>query len=643
MTTVGDVHWFRSRHYGPFDVTRILCVVALLAASGATPARAQADLLPPDTLPLNDHRAFGPGASGWRIVGDVAADRAHAGRVTTTPGAEVLVNLARNGQGTNIATTWEHGGLLLDLDVMLSKGSRSGVYLQGRYEVQLADSWGVRSPTFADAGGINERWDAARGPGREGFEGHAPRMNAGRAPGIWQHLTILFAAPQFDAQGHKVADARFVRVELNGVVIHENVSVTGPTRDAPFQDERPLGPLVLQGGEGPIAVRHVHFKRYSGERLHLSGLHFRVAEGAFATLADAAAGAPVRQGAADALSPSLAEVSDKFALTLDGTLHVPVAGAYRFDLGLDWVDDDPQFKGTVVGGARMVLDGHEVLLHEGRLRTAAGTAVLPVGDHAFSLTYYKNRPGNNRAGVTLFAEAPGVERHALHVPRVQDLPGAITVEPAVAAEVLRSFVRYGGGRRTHAVSVGDAAGVHYSYDLSWGALLSMWRGPFAETTDMWHERGEQQVMRPMGSAVTLAGSAPALAYLARPGAPWPDSTGTGLVYHGYALDRFGRPAFLFRLRDVDVEDRLMPADNGTSLRRELRMHSPSATTGLFVRVANGKRIKRQTDGSFLVDDAFYVVPGTTGLVLRDTAGGQELMAPIHFNSGTATLDYTYVW
>jgi hypothetical protein len=129
------------------------------------------------------------------------------------------------------------------------------VYLQGRYEVQIFDSWGVEKPGFGDCGGIYQR-------GRDGerFEGHSPRENASRPPGEWQTFDIIFQAPRFDAAGGKTANARFVRVVHNGVVIHENVEVTGPTRAATFEDEKALGPLMLQGDHGPVAYRNIVVK-----------------------------------------------------------------------------------------------------------------------------------------------------------------------------------------------------------------------------------------------------------------------------------------------------------------------------------------------------------------------------------------------
>ena len=49
----------------------------------------------------------------------------------------------------------------------------------------------------------------------------------------------------------------FVKAEHNGVVVHENQEVTGPTRAAMFDDEKPLGPIMLQGDHGPVAYRNV--------------------------------------------------------------------------------------------------------------------------------------------------------------------------------------------------------------------------------------------------------------------------------------------------------------------------------------------------------------------------------------------------
>jgi hypothetical protein len=137
---------------------------------------------------------------------------------------------------------------------MIPKGSNSGIYFQGRYEIQVYDSFGVAKDKYPgiECGGIYPRWID-----NKEMEGHTPRVNASRRPGEWQGFDVIFRAPRFDAAGKKTANARFVKVIHNGQVIHENIEVSGPTRAAPFEDEKALGPLMFQGDHGPVAYRGV--------------------------------------------------------------------------------------------------------------------------------------------------------------------------------------------------------------------------------------------------------------------------------------------------------------------------------------------------------------------------------------------------
>src|SRR5690606_37411281 len=98
-------------------------------------------------------------------------------------GQGILLNVNSKEKRDNLITVWEHGDILLELEVMLPKGSNSGIYLQGAYELQLYDSWGVKHPTYADMGGIyrntSDNWQQL-------YPGKAPLSNACRAPGLWQ-------------------------------------------------------------------------------------------------------------------------------------------------------------------------------------------------------------------------------------------------------------------------------------------------------------------------------------------------------------------------------------------------------------------------------------------------------------------------
>ena len=61
--------------------------------------------------------------------------------------------------------------------------------------------------------------------------------------------------------GTKTENARFIKVLHNGQLLHENVEVNAPTRSAAFNDEKPLGPLKIQGDHGPVAFRNLTLKK----------------------------------------------------------------------------------------------------------------------------------------------------------------------------------------------------------------------------------------------------------------------------------------------------------------------------------------------------------------------------------------------
>ncbi len=161
-----------------------------------------------------------------------------------------------NGRTVNLVTEEKFGDVELYLEFMVAKGSNSGVYLQGLYEIQVFDSYGILGPpTSSDCGGAYHRWIDNQGVG-----GSAPAVNASRRPGEWQSFQIWFRAPRFDASGKKIENARFIRVLHNGVPIQNNVEVDGPTRAHMNLAEAPLNPLMLQGDHGPVAYRNIYIR-----------------------------------------------------------------------------------------------------------------------------------------------------------------------------------------------------------------------------------------------------------------------------------------------------------------------------------------------------------------------------------------------
>ena len=211
------------------------------------------------------------GLEGWRkphaewvVAGEVGKDPANEKKLVWKEGTGTIVN-GPKGRTRNLLSVFEHGDVEAHIEFVVPKGSNSGIYFMGRYEIQVLDSWGVAEAKLkhGDCGGIYERWDNKRKP--QGFEGYPPRVNASKAPGEWQSFDVVFRAPRFDADGKKVANAVFVKIIHNGIVVHENVEVTGPTRAATYRDEKPAGPLMLQGDHGPVAYRNIRLRPLEAE------------------------------------------------------------------------------------------------------------------------------------------------------------------------------------------------------------------------------------------------------------------------------------------------------------------------------------------------------------------------------------------
>ncbi|MBC7922882.1 MAG: DUF1080 domain-containing protein [Ferruginibacter sp.] len=446
------------------------------------------------TIPLNDLRAFRDPGKNWIIASDASADYTVRGDMKPVKGTGAVVNHFSETNRTHLFTREEFGDLEVELDFMMANYSNSGVYLQGRYEIQLLDSWTRPNPTASDCGGIYSRWTKERGT----FEGTPPAMNVARAPGLWQHLRIRFRAPRFNAKGEKRTNARFEAVHLNGVLVQQQSEVTGPTGSAMFRDdEKPTGPLVLQGDHGSVAFKNIRYRA------------------------------------------------------------LPPASTTPYQARSHWETRNP-----------------------------------------------------------------------------------ILLKPAAKPYLLRSFVQFGEKKLTHVVSVGSPNGINFSYDSQQGALFQVWRGDFLDVTQMWFERGEPQLARPLGSVIRLS-DAPAVAVLAGDRSGWPDSVAfDDLQSHGYVLNQQRMPTFSYAWKGLEVKDSLVASANGESLVRTLTV--TNAPDHLFCRVVAASTIEAAGEGLYGVNGKSYYIRLDKKFkpVIRPSAQGTEIIVPLE---KTTPLTYSIIW
>ena len=229
-----------------------IAVIAIPGLRGQdTPATASRELISGDVV--SNFRSLD--GDVWKLVDHVEAVPGER-KLETSGKGKILVDVDPGKRpAAHLITKDEFGDVKVHVEFMIPKGSNSGVYMMGRYEIQIFDSYGKPNDSFNELGGIYQRWNMDKPQGQRGYEGFTPYRNAAKAPGEWQALDITFHAPRFNKEGRKGENARFLKVVVNGVSVQEQQQVTGPTRSNPIEGEAPTGPIVIQGDHGPIAVR----------------------------------------------------------------------------------------------------------------------------------------------------------------------------------------------------------------------------------------------------------------------------------------------------------------------------------------------------------------------------------------------------
>ncbi|GAB4014909.1 hypothetical protein GCM10028773_03050 [Spirosoma koreense] len=447
-----------------------------------------------------------------------------------------------------------------------------------------------------------------------------------KAPGLWQTIDVWYKT------GSSSQSAILEKLAINGITVREGQTLAG----------NKLGPLTVMAQSGSLAVRNLGYRVMTPRTVaQWSGpLSYTIVEGGYILDPKEAARRKVlKQDTTGMLNYEVAYGQPRqYSIFFSGKLNALQAGDYRFDLDQG-------------GAAALWIDGKEIIpinhLELGMPNT--GNAPLTAGPHA--VTVYFSRSWF-RPGLGLFVSQAGTRPQPLHAPGSLPEPDAVAVvsvnpdygDARNQVQRIRSFVQMPGEKtkRTHSLSVGSPTGVHYTVDLNQMALLQAWKGDFANVTEMWYERGEPQLLAPLGVTVLLPAQTP-LMVLASDATAWPDSVGEDMLrYKGLDIDKQGVPTLNYVLAGATVTDAIRP--EGNALVRTLTLTgTPTGTP--YCRLAAGASLEEVSKGLYAVNDRSYYVrfDPKAKVKLRQSNGKQELLMPIELKNGSGSIQYSVVF
>ncbi len=496
--------------------------------------------------------------------------------------------------GASLSTTLPLNDVFISFQFMLAPNTKADLMLPNGLVVNLQDSW---TKTIANSGTCGY------------VAGNAPLQNVCKAPGLWQTVSLSINPTALE----------FLR--LNGILLQENIVL----------NSKASSDFGIEVKTGTLAIRNVKYQTYAPittKPLTLRQLKYSLYKGYTEKPEDIKVANLIKNESTTILTQEWGYELRDFALVYEGQMDVAQTNSYQFDL-------------LFMSAAQLEIDGQIVIKSQFNnfiQEVRSATVSLSAGQHPFKLTY--NRISWRKAALGLMVAPAGSRAYALHefssLPEADPMP-LVAVTANSQPEMIRSFVQMPNEKtkRTHTVSIGTPYGVHYTYDLERGALLQQWRGQFADVTEMWYERGEPQLLKPLGAVIQYDGK-PSFATLPNEKAAWPDSITNDLIYRGLQTES-NIPTFKFTYKGSQspIKDYLLPTPTGL----ERTIVGPENGI-IFVRVAVAKEITQTEGGMYNVEGSMFIKTDTRAILRTNTTGDKELLLPV---VGSTPVKYAMIW
>lgn len=549
-----------------------------------SPIFAFAQDFPMQKIAINDWKLP---SSGWMKTGEVNAVTLN--KVASTTNGEVLV--AKNAAG-KISTKNSYGDLKVSFDFMQSADAKAELILQNEVKIAL--------------NGSAEK--LASGSLLKNIGYQLPSQNASKSAGLWQHAEVIFNAAKT-----KGDLANVQKVSINGVTILENYML--PVTNFISVNN----PIVIKAVSGSTAIKNFEYLTFENKRpVSLSNLKYDIVETEGWQTDYKPTGKTVSKIATE-LTANVPNEYREFLMTFNGNMDVTEDGLYAFTM-------DYQGMGKFFIDGNLVAGGPDIEFR----KPITGLVQLSAGKHSFA---YEYRRTWWRPAFGLFVSGPDFRPYALHASNalpVAQMPDGIFVNvTGTEARTIRSFMNFKGKKLTEVISVGTPQKVNYAFDLATGTPIKIWKGDFVDATEMWHERGEPQILSPLGMTTETEGT-PTFFTGTKP----LDSVDVykEMLYKSYELDDAGLPTFTHSLNGVSITQKFEP-DNG-GLKATVKANGG----GIKHVLVSANKIEPLTATSYLADDKIIDILGgpKASIISKD---GKDYLVALCGN----TLTYRINW
>ncbi|MCM8536317.1 MAG: PA14 domain-containing protein [Lentisphaeraceae bacterium] len=374
------------------------------------------------------------------------------------------------------------------------------------------------------------------------------------------------------------------------------------------------------------------------EKVDISNLTFKVYQGKWSKLPDFSKLKAVKDGQLPKgkFDIKVAELKNHFAMIFEGELNVPKDGSYKFSLSSD-------------DGSALFIDGKQIILNDGvhpASKVVNKSIKLKKGKVSIKAHYFEGSGGEE---FNVWWNGPRVKNRGLSTTGGKQKKGGnapiLEIDPKDGeAIVLRNFFDKTSAR---GIAVGYPEQTNITFDAANMNLASIWKGKFVNAGAMWDGRGTKVIFPTKDESVQV-GKDLQFAKLANAESNWPaeltrnanERRTHSMRFRGYKLDKKRYPTFMYTLDDISFEDFFKPVDsNGTGIVREIHLSSAANPSNLWFRVSLDT-IKQEGE-LYSVNSQFKIK--VAGAVLRQFGNIQELMVPVKFEDGKATVKVTYLF